>query len=73
MEKNAANPVDLARRKFLIAAKGAGALGAVAVLIGKGAAAEAASLLPGPRDDPPGGGYHETEHIRKYYRSARYW
>lgn len=62
-----------ARRQFLREATGAGALGAVAVLFGKGAAAEAAALAAPPAADLAGGGYRETAHIRNYYRSARYW
>jgi hypothetical protein len=60
-----------ARRRFLIAAKGIGVLSAIAVLVGKGAADEQATVAD-PVTAPPGGGYHETEHIRKYYRSMRF-
>ncbi|TCS35980.1 secreted protein [Paucimonas lemoignei] len=66
--------VDGRRRRFLNAAKGAGALGAIAVLFGKGAAAPTLPQQQAKADDKqPDGGYHETEHIREYYRSARYW
>jgi hypothetical protein len=59
---------DPARRAFLMAAP----LGALAVMAaGQADAAQmpvpAPPLAPGPR------GYHETEHIRRYYRTAAYW
>jgi len=74
MEKNEKGHADRARRQFLIAARGTGALGAFALLFGKSAAAQAAApLAPAAQESPPRGGYHETEHIREYYRSARYW
>lgn len=64
--------VDHGRRNFLRAASGAGALGALAVA--------AAQATPAPLETVPAAakasasaGYHETEHIRQYYRSARYW
>jgi hypothetical protein len=72
MEKNERNRVNRGRREFLAAMKGAGMVGAIAVLAGKSAAIEVAALAPGA-PEPPGGGYRETEHIRKYYRCARYW
>jgi len=64
-------PADPTRRVFLRAAGGAGALGALA------AAGQAQAQIPvtpaiaaGPAANV---GYHETDHIRRYYRSARYW
>lgn len=63
---------DPKRRSFLGAATGAGALGALAALAGPAAAVEAAALAPVPQAPAPSG-YHETEHIRTYYRTARYW
>jgi len=67
-----ANPANLARRDFLQAAKGAGMLSALAVLLGKGAAVEMAMAEAAPLD-AISEGYRETEHIRKYYRCAAYW
>lgn len=62
---------DPARRNFLATATGAGALGALALLSGSGSAAEVvAAVTPA---EPVASGYRETEHIRQYYRSARYW
>lgn len=76
MEKKELKAPGLARRDFLKAAKGAGALGAVAVLAGRGATVQAAPVAPvAPVVDvaEQGSGYRETEHIRNYYRTARYW
>lgn len=67
---------DGGRRWFLGAAGGAGALGAFAILFGKGiASAPALPQVPlaEPEPEPSGRGYRETEHVRQYYRSARYW
>jgi hypothetical protein len=74
MKRPDAHPgnVDGARRKFLLAARGAGAVGALAVLMGRGAIAEAAAAVPAA-PEPAGSGYRETDHIRNYYRCARYW
>lgn len=73
MEQHESAKPDPARRQFLLAARGAGVLGAIAVLFGKGGTTQAAPLAPAPDSEPAGRGYRETEHIRKYYRSARYW
>lgn len=62
-------PPDVKRRRFLAAAGGAGALGTLAVLAVPVFAAEAPP--PAPTAQPSG--YHETDHIREYYRTARYW
>ncbi|MFK3737021.1 formate dehydrogenase [Massilia sp. TN1-12] len=59
---------DPTRRSLLKAAP----LGALAVVAGKAdAAAPAPVALPEPAPEPKG--YHETEHIRTYYRTAAYW
>lgn len=63
--------VDPRRRGFLRAAAGAGALGTLAALSGEAAAAAPASAAPAEPAQPKG--YHETDHIRKYYATARYW
>ena len=62
-------PPDVKRRRFMAAASGAGALGTLAVLAGPATAEEATP--PAPAAKPSG--YHETDHIRDYYRTARYW
>jgi hypothetical protein len=68
--KNDSNaPPDSARRSLLKAVP----LGALAVA----AAARARPPEPGTPAAPPeprrAQGYHETEHIRRYYRTAAYW
>jgi hypothetical protein len=73
MDKEKTKAINPARRGFLRAAGGAGALGALAVAAGQAPAAEPA---PAPETAPEAAkpaGYHETEHIRQYYRTARYW
>ena len=59
---------DLARRSFFKAAP-------LAVLVVvAGGAAGAAPAVAAPTPDPTRKrGYHETEHIRHYYRTAAYW
>jgi hypothetical protein len=64
---DAARPVA-ARRNFLKAAP----LGALAVVAGRAPAAETASVAAPPVAAAPRG-YHETEHIRRYYQTAAYW
>jgi hypothetical protein len=60
---------DPARRQLLKAAP----LGAIAVAAAvTGGQAEAAPA-PAPQAEPEAKGYHETEHIRRYYRTAAYW
>ncbi|RZA32818.1 MAG: formate dehydrogenase [Lysobacteraceae bacterium] len=59
---------DPARRSFLKAAP----LGALAVVTGSAGAAEAPPAAP-PAAPQVKRGYHETEHIRRYYETAAYW
>lgn len=59
---------DVARRGFLKAAP----LGALAVVAATPAAATPEPTAPAP-DPGVKRGYHETDHIRRYYRSAAYW
>ena len=71
MEKQAQAPEqagpDRGRRGFLKAAP----LGALAVVAGT---AEAETPAPAPAAAPQAKrGYHETEHIRRYYETAAYW
>lgn len=72
MDKDNTKAVDPKRRGFLRAAGGAGALGALAVVAGQ---APAAPVAVAPAAAAPAAqlGYRETEHIRQYYRTARYW
>ncbi len=59
---------DRSRRGFLKAAP----LGALAVVAGTAEAAE--TPVPAPSAAPQvKRGYHETEHIRRYYETAAYW
>jgi hypothetical protein len=72
MDKDKTKLVDPKRRGFLRAAGGAGALGALAVVAGQAPAAPAVAA-PAAAEPAADAGYHETEHIRQYYRTARYW
>ncbi|GAB3446929.1 formate dehydrogenase [Massilia solisilvae] len=59
---------DPQRRGFLKALP----LGALAAAVGGAASAEpVAAAAPAPATQA--GGYRETEHIRRYYRTAAYW
>ena len=64
--KPAAGP-DPTRRSFLKAAP----LGALAVVAGSANATE--TPAPAPAAPQVKRGYHETEHIRRYYETAAYW
>lgn len=59
---------DPARRGFLKAAP----LGALLVAAA-GVAKAAPAVAPVTADPAQKRGYHETEHIRLYYRTAAYW
>ena len=59
---------DPARRSLLKAAP----LGALAVVAARASAAETAPA-PAPEQPAKPKGYHETEHIRRYYQTAAYW
>jgi hypothetical protein len=50
-------------------------LGAIAVAAALTGAKAQAAPAPAPQAEPeaPAKGYHETEHIRRYYRTAAYW
>ena len=63
-----AAPLDRKRRRFLLSlgASGAGvAAGAVA------GSTVGPVLPPAPTAPRPGSGYHETKHVRDYYRTAK--
>jgi hypothetical protein len=63
------NQPDPARRSLLKAAP----LGALAIAAaGRAQAVEPPAPVAGLAPAKPQG-YHETEHIRKYYRTAAYW
>ena len=60
---------DPARRSLLKAAP----LGALAVVAARASAAETAAPVVAPEAPAKPKGYHETEHIRRYYSTAAYW
>jgi hypothetical protein len=60
---------DPARRSLLKAAP----LGALAVVAAARARAPEAPAPAAPAEGQKAQGYHETEHIRRYYRTAAYW
>ncbi|MFC5549035.1 formate dehydrogenase [Massilia aerilata] len=68
MAKDEQTP-DPARRSLLKAAP----LGALAVVAARASAAETAPPAPAPEEPAKPRGYHETEHIRRYYATAAYW
>jgi hypothetical protein len=63
--------INPARRKFLLMAGCAPAIGA-AVLLARSTETKAQILNAVPVDPDASGNYHETDHIRKYYRLAGY-
>jgi hypothetical protein len=60
---------DPARRSLLKAAP----LAALAVAAAARARAPEAPAPAAPAEGQKAQGYHETEHIRRYYRTAAYW
>jgi hypothetical protein len=66
MDKDDDNQPDPARRSLLKAAP----LGLLTVAAAARARAPEAQPQPAAQ---PSRGYHETEHIRHYYRTAAYW
>jgi len=60
---------DPTRRSLLKAAP----LGALAVISGRVDATEAKAAVATPEEPAKPKGYHETEHIRRYYSTAAYW
>ena len=65
------NPAK-ARRSFLQTSANAGLLGAALALLSRTAPVRAAEQPSAEGNtEPAPSGYHETEHIRKYYAKAR--
>lgn len=60
---------DPARRGFLKAAP----LGALVVAAAAAPASAAPESAPAAPDPKVKRGYHETDHIRRYYETAAYW
>ena len=69
MDKHDTDNPDPARRSFF---RNAGGLGVLAAAAASGAAEAAPQPAPAAAA-PPARGYRVTEHIRKYYSTARYW
>jgi hypothetical protein len=69
MKKNAVNPM---RRKFLVAAGCAPAMAVVALFDAR-PEIEAIAGAATPAHPHAASGYHETDHIRKYYYTAAYF
>jgi hypothetical protein len=68
INKDQSGQPDRSRRSFLKAAP----LGALAVVAGSAGPEHAAPALAAA-EPQTARGYHETEHIRRYYRTASYW
>lgn len=65
-------PPRNARRSFLQTSANAGLLGAALALLSRAAPVQAVPQPAAPSTSPPpDSGYHETDHIRKYYAKAR--
>lgn len=70
MKRDKTNQTVAGRRNFLVGAGLAGAAGA-AVAATRGGAAQVATADAKPQThERGGGGYHVTEHVRRYYRST---
>jgi hypothetical protein len=70
MSKQSSSPVS--RRTALAGAGTAGALAAAAALLPMGKPAADAAVAARPQTDAePTGGYQLTEHVKRYYRTAR--
>lgn len=63
------NKVDSKRRNFLLAAGCAPVIGVAAILSRESAAEPVVEVAAAPVESNVSG-YHETDHIRKYYRIA---
>lgn len=72
-DKKTSPTADPRRRMFLRAAGGAGALATLATVAGESAAVAPVATAPVVTAAAEPAGYHETEHIRQYYRTAKYW
>lgn len=68
MEKTAKNTI--AQRRNFMLTLGLGSLAAAAALLA-GKQVKAAEMVQGAAEQPAKKGYHESEHIKRYYRSAR--
>jgi hypothetical protein len=62
--------VKPSRRGFLLAGAAAGATAAAVTALPKGASPEPAAAEPRPAAPENGGGYHVSEHVKRYYRTT---
>jgi hypothetical protein len=58
------------RRGFMLGAAVAGAATAAVVTLPKSAAPETPATASAPPKPTAGGGYHVTEHVKRYYKST---
>jgi hypothetical protein len=68
MEKTVKNTI--AQRRNFMLTLGLGSLATAAALLA-GKQVKAAEMVQGVTEQPAKKGYHESEHIKRYYRSAR--
>ncbi|MEY4908759.1 MAG: hypothetical protein RL260_2477 [Pseudomonadota bacterium] len=64
-------PSKLTRRRVFAGAGTVGALAAVAAVLPVAPTLPQATAHPKPAPDIPTGGYQLTEHIRRYYQTAK--
>ena len=65
-----ASPVKPSRRGFLFAGAVAGATAAAVTTLPRGASPEPTAAEPRPAAPENGGGYHVSEHVKRYYRTT---
>lgn len=70
MEKQEAQQAHVSRRGFLVAAASIPAIAVATLLTRQSGSVPAMPSLP--TENASSTGYHETEHIRQYYRSAAF-
>lgn len=69
---DSSSPRFITRRRTLLAAIGTTPVAAAVLLTQRQHLAQAVPLPDKLKNAPESTGYHETEHIRKYYRSAEF-
>ena len=70
-DKDDPSQANTARRGFLQTTGSVGLLGAALALFSRAVPANAAAPLSADAEEAQPSGYHETEHIRKYYAKLR--
>jgi hypothetical protein len=68
MSESQSNP---SRRGFMMGAAVAGAATAAVVTLPKSPVPEAVPVTQTPPAPPNGGGYHLSDHVKRYYKTAR--